>query len=104
MEGREPQQIARHVRSFEAVAARLKGTTISDFMVSALVAHDAKNYEILSRIIAQTALRLNVMDLKILHGPAPLTTPAVWLQDYPAKLTINFRGKSQSLGKDVRQH
>ena len=33
--------------------------------VGALVALDAKSYEILSRVITQTAPRLNVMDLKI---------------------------------------
>jgi hypothetical protein len=38
--------------------------------VSVLVALDAKSYKILSRIIAQSASRLNVMDLKILHPPA----------------------------------
>ncbi len=38
--------------------------------VNFLVALDAKSYEILSRIIAQTAPGLDVMDLKTLHLPA----------------------------------
>ncbi len=47
--------------------------------VGALVALDAKSYEILSRVITKTAPRLDVMDLKILHSPAPLATPTVSL-------------------------
>ena len=39
-------------------------------LVGVLVAFDAKSYEILSRVITQTAPRLNVMDLKMLHAPA----------------------------------
>jgi hypothetical protein len=61
--------------------------------VSLLVALDAKSHEILSRIIAQSAPPLNVMDLKILHSPARLATPAVSLQNFTAKLAINFRVK-----------
>ena len=38
--------------------------------VSVLVAACTKSYEILSRIIAQSAPRLNVMDLKVFHSPA----------------------------------
>ena len=58
-----------------------------------LVALDTKSYEILSRIIAQAAARLNVMDLKIIHPPAPLATPTISLQDFPAELAICFRIK-----------
>jgi hypothetical protein len=61
--------------------------------VSVLVALDTESYEILSRIIAQAAPRLNVMDLKIFHAPARLATPAVSLQDFLAELTISFRIK-----------
>ena len=64
--------------------------------VSVLVALDAKSYEILSRVITQTAPRLDVMDLKILHAPARLTTPAISVQNFTAKITINFRIKPQS--------
>ncbi len=47
--------------------------------VRALVALDAKSDEILSRIIAQSAALLNVMNLKTLDAPARLATPAVSL-------------------------
>jgi hypothetical protein len=56
--------------------------------VSALVALGAKSYEILSRIIAQVAARLNVMDLQIFHPPARSATPAVSLQNFTAELTV----------------
>jgi hypothetical protein len=59
--------------------------------VSVLVALDTEGYEILSRIIAQAAPRPNVMDLKILHAPAPLASPAISLQDFMAEPTIRFR-------------
>jgi hypothetical protein len=45
--------------------------------VSVLVALDTEGYEVLSRIIAQAAPRLNAMDLKIHHAPARLTTPSI---------------------------
>ena len=64
--------------------------------VNVLVALDTKSYEILSRIIAQSAARLNVMDLKILHSPAPLATPAISFQNFPAELAIRFRIKPQA--------
>jgi hypothetical protein len=47
--------------------------------VSILVALDAKGYKIIGRVITQLAARPNVMDLKILHAPARLTTPAISL-------------------------
>ena len=52
--------------------------------VSALVALDAKSYEILSRVITQTAPRLDVMDLKAFHPPTPLASPAIALQNFSA--------------------
>jgi hypothetical protein len=52
--------------------------------VSVLVALGAKSYEILGRIITQSASRLNVMDLKILLASARLATPAVALQNFTA--------------------
>ena len=64
--------------------------------VSVLVALDAKSYEILSRVIAQSAPRLNVMDLKIFHPPARLATPAISLQNFTAELAISFRIKPQA--------
>jgi len=47
--------------------------------VSVLVALDTQRYEILSRIIAQAAPGLNVMDLQTLDTSARLATPAVSL-------------------------
>ena len=64
--------------------------------VSVLVAPDAKSYEILSRIIAQAAPGLNVMDLKALDAPARLATPAVPLQDFTAELAISLRLEPQA--------
>jgi hypothetical protein len=61
--------------------------------VSVLVALDAKSYEILSRVITQSASWLNVMNLKTLHAPAPFATPAISLQNFTAELTVSFRGK-----------
>ena len=48
------------------------------------MASDAQGDEILIRIIAQQTARLNVMDLKILHSPARLASPAVSLQNFEA--------------------
>jgi len=45
--------------------------------VNVLVALDAKGYEILRRIISQSAAPPNVMNLKTLDAPARLATPAV---------------------------
>jgi len=47
--------------------------------VNVLMALDAKSYEILSRIIAQSASRPNVMHLKSFHASTRLATPAVSL-------------------------
>jgi len=64
--------------------------------VNVLVALDAKSYEILSRIIAQAAPGLDVMNLKTLDGSTRLATPAVLLYDFTAELAISFRVKPQS--------
>ena len=73
--------------------------------VSVLVALDTKSYEILSRIIAQAASWLDVMDLETLRSPAPLATPAISLQDFAAELAISFKVKLQawSSGTDPSQ-
>jgi len=42
-----------------------------------LMARRAEGDQIFSSVIAQSASRLNVMDLKILHAPARLTTPTI---------------------------
>jgi hypothetical protein len=52
--------------------------------MSILVAIGAKSNEILSRIIAQVAPPLDVMDLKLLYSPAQLTTPSISLQNVTA--------------------
>jgi hypothetical protein len=44
-----------------------------------LMAGGAEGDQIFGRVITQLAPRLNVMDLKIFHAPAPLATPAVSL-------------------------
>jgi hypothetical protein len=36
------------------------------------------------------------MDLKILTAPAPLTTPAIPIQDFAAELAISFEIKPQA--------
>jgi hypothetical protein len=59
------------------------------------MALDAKGDKIIGRVITQLAARPNVMDLKILHAPARLASPAVSLQNFPAKLAIRFRLKPQ---------
>jgi hypothetical protein len=59
--------------------------------VSVRVALDAQNYQILGRVVTQSAPRLNVMNLKIFHSPARLAAPAISLQDFPAELTISLR-------------
>jgi hypothetical protein len=55
----------------------------------------AESDQILGGVIAQSAPPLNVMDLKILHSPARLTTPSISLQNFPAELAIGFRIKPQ---------
>ena len=61
-----------------------------------LVARCAEGNQILGSVIAQSAARLNVMDLKTLCSPAPLATPAISLQDFTAELPVNFRIKCQA--------
>jgi hypothetical protein len=61
-----------------------------------LMARCAKGDKILGIVIAQSAPRLNVMDLKIFHPAARLTTPAVSLQNFMAELAISFRIKVQA--------
>ena len=57
---------------------------------------DAKSYQILGRVIAEAAPRLNVMDLKTFDLPARLATPAVPLQDFTAELTVSLRLELQA--------
>jgi hypothetical protein len=69
------------------------------------VASSTKCHQVLGSVIAQSTPRLNMMDLKILHSPARLATPAISLQDFTAKLAIRFRIKPQPwpLYTDPRQ-
>jgi hypothetical protein len=64
--------------------------------VSVLVAPDTKSYEILSRIVAQAAPRLDVMDLKAFNTPAILAAPAVSLQNFTAELAISLSLEAQA--------
>ena len=58
--------------------------------------HDTKSYQILGRIVAEAAPRLNVMDLKAFDLPAQLATPAVPLEDFMAELAISLRLELQA--------
>ena len=58
-----------------------------------LMARRAEDNQILGSVITQSAPRLNVVDLKIFHAAARLTSPAVSLQNFTAKLAISFRFK-----------
>jgi hypothetical protein len=73
-----------------------------------LMARRAEGDQILSSVIAQSAPRLNVMDLKILHAPARLATPSISLQNFTAELAICFRFKPQAgpfwLGSASKRH
>jgi len=61
-----------------------------------LVTRCAEGDQILGSVIAQSATRTNVMDLKILHPPTRLAAPAVSLQDFTAELAISFKIKLQA--------
>ena len=73
--------------------------------MNCLVAPGAKCYEIFYEIVSQLAAPLNMVDLKIVHVPARLATPAIALQNFAAELAISFGGKPQArpLGTDSRQ-
>jgi hypothetical protein len=58
--------------------------------VSLLVTRGAKYYQILGRVIAEAAPRLDVMDVKVFRSSADLATPTVPLQDLPAELAISL--------------
>jgi hypothetical protein len=70
-----------------------------------LMARRAEGDQILGGVIAQSAPRPNVVDLKILHSPAPFSSPAISLQDFPAELVISFSIKPRAwpLCADSRQ-
>jgi hypothetical protein len=70
-----------------------------------LMAGCAKGNQILSRVIAQSASRLNVMHLKSFRAPTRLATPAVSIQHFAAELAISFSIKPQagSFGTDSSQ-
>jgi len=58
--------------------------------VSFLVTEDAKSYQILGRVIAEAAPRLNVMDLKVSELAARLATPTVPLEDFMTELAASL--------------
>jgi hypothetical protein len=60
------------------------------------MARCAKCDQILGNIVAESTSRLNVVDLKVLHAPARLATPAISLQHFMAELLISFRVKPQA--------
>ena len=66
---------------------------VSPESVGFLVTHNAKSYQILGRVMAEAAPRLDVVDLKAFDPPAPLTTPAVPVQDFKTELAISLRLK-----------
>jgi hypothetical protein len=61
---------------------------ILDLPMSFLMARSAEGNQILGRVIAEAASRLNMMDMKIFHPSARLATPAVSLQNFTADLTV----------------
>ena len=77
----------------------------SDLPMGFLMTRCAKCDQIFGSIIAESAPRSNVMDLKVLHGPAGLAPPAIPFQDFAAELAISFRVKPQPwpLGTDPSQ-
>jgi hypothetical protein len=60
-----------------------------------VMARPAEGDQILCNVIAQSAPRLNVMDLKNLHSSTRLASPAVALQNFPAEMAIRLRIKPQ---------
>jgi hypothetical protein len=58
--------------------------------VSFLVTHDTKSYQILGRVMAEAAPRLNVMDLKAFDLPARLAAPAVPLENFMAESAVSL--------------
>jgi hypothetical protein len=54
-------------------------STILRLTMGFMVAGRAECDQILGNVISESAPRLNVMNLKILHSPAPLATPAISL-------------------------
>ena len=64
--------------------------------MSFLVTDGTKSYQILGRVMAEAAPRLNVMDLKVSDLAARLATPTVPLEDFMAELTIGLRLELQA--------
>jgi hypothetical protein len=64
--------------------------SVSPYSVSILVTDDAKSDQILGRVIAEPAPRVDVMDLKVSDLAARLATPAVPLEDFMTELAIGL--------------
>jgi len=67
-----------------------KAIHVLPLSVSFLVTHDTKSHQILDRVIAQTATRLNVVDFESLDRATGLAAPAIALQDFSAELAVGF--------------
>ena len=61
--------------------------------MSFMMATRAESDQILLSVIALSASRLNMMNLKIFHPTTPLASPAISFQDFPAQPAISFRIK-----------
>jgi hypothetical protein len=73
--------------------------------VSVRVALDAQDYQILGRVVTQSASRPDMMDLKTLDAPARLATPPISREHLAAESAISSRIKPQSwpFGADPSQ-
>jgi len=85
-----------HYFDFTASAPHKGLFSLLPLSMSFSVTRCAEGDQILGSVIAQSAPRLNVMDLKIFHPTARLASPAVSLQNFTAKLAISFRIKPQA--------
>ena len=98
----------RYAHFFETdLPPRSTGQTVlfSVLLMSFPVAPGTESYQIFGSVIAQAAPWLNVMNLKILHSPAALATPAVSPQNFTAELAVSLRFQPQAwpFGADSSQ-
>jgi hypothetical protein len=94
-----PSMRRRTAKNKEFYSLLYGAESISSLLISPvglLMARCAEGNQILGSVIAQSASRTNVMDLKILHAPAQLAAPAISLEDSSAELAIGFRIKPQA--------
>ena len=67
-----------------------------------LMARRTESDQVFFGVVAQSAPPLNVMDFKVVHPPARLTSPAVTNQDSSTKLSVGFRIKRQASALPLR--